>query len=130
MTRLQRRKQLRIEQDIVMDAGSREVSGDKRENGEVEGAEQEVQQMENDEMDVTVDDQRRRRSKGKQTVQQTSLKLRMKYRVTSMRQRSCRINEQGPDGEEMSREEQQHQAVIESGNMVAKQQKERASSQK
>ena len=59
-----RRKQWRTVQDIVMDAESREVSGDKRENGEVEGAEQEVQQM-NDEMDVTVDDQRRRRSKGK-----------------------------------------------------------------
>ncbi len=106
-----RRKQWRTKQDIVMDAESLEVSGDKRENGEVEGAVQEVQQMENDEMDVTVDDQRRRRSK--------VLKLRMKYRVTSMKQRSCRINEQGSDGEEMSHEEQQHQADIESKNMAA-----------
>ena len=40
-----------------------------------------------------------------------------------MKQRSWRINEQGPDGEEVSHEEQQHQADIESKNMAAKQQK-------
>ena len=40
-----------------------------------------------------------------------------------MKQRSWRINEQGPDGEEVSHEEQQYQADIESKNMAAKQQK-------
>ena len=39
-----------------------------------------------------------------------------------MKQRSCRINEQGSDGAEVSHEEQQHQADIKSKNMVAKQQ--------
>ena len=40
-----------------------------------------------------------------------------------MKQRSCRINEQGSDGEEVSHEEQQHQTDIASKNMAAKQQK-------
>ena len=42
-----------------------------------------------------------------------------------MKQRSRRINEQGSDGEDVSQEDQQHQAVIESKNMAANQQKER-----
>ena len=49
-----------IEQDIVMDAASREVTGDKRENGEVDGSEQGVRQMEDDEMDVAVGEKSRR----------------------------------------------------------------------
>ena len=49
------------QQDIVMDAASREVTGDKRENGEVDGSEQGVRQMENDEMDVAVGEKSRRR---------------------------------------------------------------------
>ena len=40
-----------------------------------------------------------------------------------MKQRSCRTNEQGSDGQEVSHEEQQYQAVIESKNVAAKQQK-------
>ena len=40
-----------------------------------------------------------------------------------MKQRSWKINEQGPDGEEVSHEEQQYQADIESKEMAAKQQK-------
>ena len=46
--------------------------------------------------------------------QRWTIKLRMKSRVTSMKQRSCKINEQGSDGEEVSHEEQQHQADFES----------------
>ena len=42
-----------------------------------------------------------------------------------MKQWSCRINEQGSDGEEVSHEDLQHQADIESKNMAANQQKER-----
>ena len=48
-----------IEQDIVMDAESLEVSGDKGGTGEVDGSEQGVRQMEEDE-DVTIDERRRR----------------------------------------------------------------------
>ena len=40
-----------------------------------------------------------------------------------MKQRSWRINEQGPHGEEVPHEEQQYQADIESKHMAAKQQK-------
>ena len=45
--------------------------------------------------------------------------------VTSMKQWSCRINEQGSDGEEVSHEDYQHRADIASKNMAANQQKER-----
>ena len=40
-----------------------------------------------------------------------------------MRQRTCRINEQGSDGDDVSHEEQQHQADIESKNIATKKQK-------
>ena len=46
------------EQDIVMDAQSLKASGDKGEIGEVDGSDQGVRQMEDDE-DLAVDDQRR-----------------------------------------------------------------------
>ena len=49
-------------------------------------------------------------------------KLGMKSRVTSMKQRSYKINDQVSDGEDVSHEEQQRQADIESKNMAAKQQ--------
>ena len=42
-----------------------------------------------------------------------------------MKQWSRRINEQGSDGEDVSQVDQQHQAIIESKNMAANQQKER-----
>ena len=42
-----------------------------------------------------------------------------------MKPSSRRINEQGSDGEDVSQEDSQHQAVIESKNMAANQQKER-----
>ena len=41
-----------------------------------------------------------------------------------MKQWSCRINEQGSDGEDVSQEDQQHQADTESKNMTVNQQKE------
>ena len=41
-----------------------------------------------------------------------------------MKQWSRRINEQDSDGEDVSQEDSQHQAVIESKNMAANQQKE------
>ena len=56
---------------------------------------------------------RRKRSKNQ---------LKMKSRVTSMERRSYKINEQGSESDEVSHEEQQHQADIESKNMAAKQQ--------
>ena len=46
----------------------------------------------------------------------------MKSRVTPTKQKSYKINEQGSDGEEVSHEEQQHQADIVSKNMAAEQQ--------
>ena len=61
-----------IEQDIVTDTESHEVSGDKRETGEVGGSEQGVRQMEDDEMDVAVGEQRRRRVTSKQDAQHVS----------------------------------------------------------
>ena len=50
------------------------------------------------------------------------IKLRMQSRVTSMKQRSRKINEQGSDGEEVSHEEHYHREFIESKNVAAKQQ--------
>ena len=41
-----------------------------------------------------------------------------------MKQWSCRINEQGSDGEDVSQEDYQHQADTESENMTVNQQKE------
>ena len=41
-----------------------------------------------------------------------------------MKQWSCRINEQGSDGEDVSQEDEQHQADTESKNMTVNQQKE------
>ena len=42
-----------------------------------------------------------------------------------MKQWSRRITEQGSDGEDVSQEDSQHQAVIESGGVAANEQKER-----
>ena len=50
-----------IEQDMVIDTETLEVSGGKEETGEVEGSEPGVRQMEDDEMEVAVGEQRRRR---------------------------------------------------------------------
>ena len=42
-----------------------------------------------------------------------------------MKQWSCRIIEQGSGGEDVSQEDEQHQAITESKNMTANQPKER-----
>ena len=59
-----------IEQDMVIDTETPEVSGGKEETDEVEGSEQGVRQMEDDEMEVAVGEQRRRRLTNKQPSQQ------------------------------------------------------------
>ena len=60
-----------IEPDIVMDAESLEVCGDKGETHEDDASEQGVRQIEEDE-DVTVDEQRRRTVTSKQPARQSS----------------------------------------------------------
>ena len=54
-----------------MDAASLEVSGDKGETGDDDGLEQGVRQIEEDE-DVTIEKQRRRRVTSKQPARQSS----------------------------------------------------------
>ena len=70
-----------IEQDMVIDTEALEVSGGKEEIGEsIEGSEQGARQMEDDEMDVAVGEQRRRRVTCTMRISRHRLILLLKWR--------------------------------------------------
>ena len=81
-----------IEQDMAIDTETVEVSGGKEETFEVEGSEQGVRQMEDDEMEVAVDEQRRRRLTSKQPAEQASAsskRLKREATIEAIKEEIC-----------------------------------------